>query len=167
MDMRMPAMDGLEATRYLRAMDEIKEVVITAISASAFEHHREQYLGAGANDFLPKPFQQHKLLELMQDHLGLEFIYDEQLQDRAAKEGLCFPPQADMAALLDLVRRGDTKKILAEADRLEQADARYVPFIQEVRILAGSFKVKQLCQFLDTTQPSSEALSIESRTTTR
>ena len=167
MDMRMPAMDGLEATRHLRTMDEIKEVVIIAISASAFEHHREQYLEAEANDFLPKPFQQHKLLELMHDHLGLEFIYDEQLQDRTAKEGLCFPPQADMAALLELVRRGDIKKILAEADRLEQADARYMPFIREVRILAGSFKVKQLCQFLDATQPSSEAPSIESRTTMR
>lgn len=172
MDMRMPVMDGFEAIRRIRATEALREVVVLAISASAFEHNRQQCLEAGADDFLGKPLRLEKLTDLLRLHLGLEWIYsreDPRAQETGPQPSPFLLPEPERTILLDLARRGDIKKILTEADRLEQADPRYAPFIQEVRALAEGFKVKRLCQFLEAakTPPSSEALSIESRTTTR
>jgi hypothetical protein len=77
------------------------------------------------------------------------------------------PSEAEQALLFDLARRGDIKKILAEADRLEHSDPRYAAFIQKVRALAESFKVKQLCQFLEAAcaQPASDITTSKSQTT--
>ncbi len=171
MDMRMPVMDGFEATRRIRNMEALREVVILAISASAFEYNREQCLEAGADDFLAKPFRLEKLADLLRLHLGLEWIYgreDPRAQETGPQPSLFLLPEPERTILLDLARRGDIKGILAEAGRLEQADPRYAAFLQEVRTLAEDFKVKQLCRFLDATKAhsSSEALSMESRTTT-
>jgi len=58
MDIRMPGVDGLEATRRIRA--RLRDIVIIAVSASAFEHDRAGCLEAGADDFLAKPFRQER-----------------------------------------------------------------------------------------------------------
>ncbi|MGI9325245.1 MAG: ATP-binding protein [Pseudomonadales bacterium] len=57
MDMQMPEVDGVEATRLIRIMDELPQPHIIAMTANALEEDRQQCLEAGMNDFIAKPIR--------------------------------------------------------------------------------------------------------------
>ena len=63
MDINMPGMDGLEATRNIRALDApAAEVPVIALTADVMRHHQARYLAAGMNGMAPKPFSPAQLL---------------------------------------------------------------------------------------------------------
>jgi CheY-like chemotaxis protein len=61
MDMQMPNMDGLQATRLIRTMQGGRQVAIIAMTANAFEEDRMRCLEAGMNDFVAKPIEPQNL----------------------------------------------------------------------------------------------------------
>lgn len=64
MDLQMPIMDGLEATRRIRALKNgVQDIPIIAITANAFEEDRKAALDAGMNDHVAKPIDLNNLLE--------------------------------------------------------------------------------------------------------
>lgn len=75
LDMVMPGMDGFEAARKLRQLPSLKNIVIIATSASAFDYDQEKSLAAGCNGFISKPVQIEQLLEQLRRYLGLEWVY--------------------------------------------------------------------------------------------
>ena len=70
MDLRMPQMDGLEATAAIRKADVNSDPVIVAISASAFDEDQRKSLEAGCNYFMSKPVDITHLLLLLEEQLG-------------------------------------------------------------------------------------------------
>jgi CheY-like chemotaxis protein len=63
MDMSMPDMDGLTATRRIRNMDDLRDVLIVALTANAMESDRERALAAGCDGYIRKPIDVDKLPE--------------------------------------------------------------------------------------------------------
>jgi two-component system sensor histidine kinase/response regulator len=77
MDMRMPVMDGYEATKRIKSTLQGQATVIIALTASAFEEDRHLVLSAGCDDFLRKPFREEVLWEKISHHLGVRYLYGE------------------------------------------------------------------------------------------
>jgi hypothetical protein len=65
MDMQMPRLNGLNATRWIRQIPGHHDTPIIAMTANAFAEDRARCLEAGMNDFLIKPFDPEKLFAAM------------------------------------------------------------------------------------------------------
>ncbi len=65
MDCRMPKMDGYEATKRIRRMDDIKDIPIVALTAHATEGDRKHALNAGMDAYLAKPITSRKLATML------------------------------------------------------------------------------------------------------
>ncbi|WP_162242713.1 response regulator [Dyadobacter sp. Leaf189] len=70
MDLRMPVMDGFEATKQIRTLNP--DVPIVALTASAFEDERERALSSGFSDYLVKPFLPPDFYKIIALHIGVE-----------------------------------------------------------------------------------------------
>jgi signal transduction histidine kinase/CheY-like chemotaxis protein/streptogramin lyase len=81
MDMRMPIMDGFEATRRIR-QSRGADVAIIALTASVLDEERDQILAQGCNEFLRKPFKEQDLLAAIVRTLGVRFLYQEQPESK-------------------------------------------------------------------------------------
>ncbi len=77
MDVHMPVMDGLEATRKIKADSRGRETAIVALTASAMQEERRAAFESGADGFLAKPCREDELLETMRVHLKIAYEYEE------------------------------------------------------------------------------------------
>ncbi|SDG83267.1 PAS domain S-box-containing protein [Janthinobacterium sp. YR213] len=72
-DWRMPDMDGLALTRWLRAQPALVQPRLVIMTASAFEEEKQEALAAGADGFLRKPIEQEHLFAMLEQQLGVRF----------------------------------------------------------------------------------------------
>ena len=72
MDIHMPEMDGLEATRRLRANEAYRDLPIIAMSADAFAEQQAEAKAAGMNDYTTKPIEFERLIQLLSHYLKVE-----------------------------------------------------------------------------------------------
>ncbi|HEY9614804.1 MASE1 domain-containing protein [Allocoleopsis sp.] len=77
MDMRMPVMDGYEATKHIKATTKGQVTAIIALTASSQEEERAVVLSAGCDDFLRKPFREADIFEIIHKHIGVRFVYED------------------------------------------------------------------------------------------
>lgn len=118
MDRRMPIMDGVEATRRIRALPNGEKVKIAAITASSFKEQDEELTTAGFDAIVHKPYRVAQIFDCMESLLGLRFT-------RASlKESSVLPVElshAELAALPQALRDElKTALISLEKKRISQ-----------------------------------------------
>ena len=127
MDMRMPVIDGYEATRRIKATTKGQGTIVIALTASAFEEDRERMLAEGCDDFVRKPFRENEIFGMLTKHLGVHFAYEEQGPPAAAlpadtaaslTAALAALPASWVADLRQATIRADLNLILALSDQI-------------------------------------------------
>ena len=149
MDLVMPQIDGFEATRRIRDVPELQDVIILALSASAFEHIRQESLDAGCDDFLSKPLRIKELFEKLMTHLKLEWIYaNEQsapeTEAETEEQPFVLPSEDELRILFQAAKIGHIMEIRHRIEHLEQLDYAYRPFTVKIRELAMNFQIKEI-----------------------
>jgi signal transduction histidine kinase/CheY-like chemotaxis protein len=77
MDMRMPVINGYEATQHIKSHLKGQATAIIALTASTLEEEKAIVLSAGCDDFVRKPFREEVIFEKIAQYLGTIYIYDE------------------------------------------------------------------------------------------
>jgi len=154
MDLVMPIMDGSATTKSMRAIPELTHTVIIALSASAFEHTRQNSLQAGCNAFLPKPVRERELLQTLETHAGIEWAYAEAPQTdprfRQGPSDMPVPPREVLQPLYELAKKGQIIEVRKRIEAIEHLDPQYERFTKELRHFTQAFHMKQLAAFLNT-----------------
>ena len=137
MDMRMPVMDGYEATKQIRGSIQGQATAIIALTASALENEKQMVLSVGCDDFVRKPFRSSVIFDKIQQHLGVEYIHEEQQTIEVSKQssnsqeqiheivftGLSRHPQAWVNQLHQASSLADAEWVAQLINELPQSDA--------------------------------------------
>ncbi len=129
MDIRMPVMTGIEATRILKASPENSQIIIVALTASAFEEDRKKIYEVGFDDFATKPILEEGVFEMMARHLPIRFVRtyyeeagtDKNLQNDLNPDMLRNIPVSLRSRLHEAVIRLDQAQITDIINTIEQA----------------------------------------------
>jgi CheY-like chemotaxis protein len=154
MDIMMPVMDGLDATRRLRSIPGLAHTPISIASASATAGDEARSLAAGANVFLAKPIDEDSLLKVLAENLRVEWIYQEITpEDEPAlietTDAIVIPPPEEMDVLHRLALAGNMRGIRERAKYLEGLDPRYVGFVRRLRSLAERYESEALLALVE------------------
>ncbi|HLO52228.1 MAG TPA: ATP-binding protein [Kamptonema sp.] len=122
MDMRMPVMDGYEATKHIKGTTKGQAIAVIALTASVLEEEKAVILSAGCDDFMRKPFREADIFHAIEKHIGVRFIYEESTAKSSAphsnintqdtlKASILALPSELLANLLEAVKFSDMMKV--------------------------------------------------------
>jgi CheY-like chemotaxis protein len=145
MDAVMPVMDGLEATRRLRALPKTEGVPIIIVSAGATADDQRNALEAGANAFLPKPLDMQRLLAEIGTLLDLTWLPAAgDTPSAGAALPLAAPPADELEVLYQLAKTGNMRRIRERAEHLASLNDDYRGFSNTLLLLAGRFESRAI-----------------------
>ena len=152
LDLQMPVMNGIDTVQYLREHHEFRETIIIAVSASVYEDDRQRSLQVGCNDFLTKPLHLNDLLDRLQKHLHLDWVYADPEKVPSPRHSTnheddpeCRLSPEDREALLKFASSGRVKPLLRHLDTM---DPQYKTLVEELRQRAKSFQLQTIVERL-------------------
>jgi CheY-like chemotaxis protein len=157
MDMRMPVMDGHEATQQIKATPESQATVIIALTATAFEEDREKILLEGCDDFVRKPFRKDEIYDMLAKYLGVRFVYEEEPEDSPATglEEPAYVPCAEALAALPADRLADLQQAITKADLylilslVDQIRGQNAALADALAVLARNYEYKRILALIE------------------
>jgi PAS domain S-box-containing protein len=137
MDIQMPVMDGLEATRHIR-QELASNIPIIALTANAVKGEMEKCIQAGMNDYLSKPFEEEDLIRLIAKWLGREThfgpaktteVADTLLYDLCKLKQITRGDEKFIAKMLQVFISETTNSLTNLEQAFEQKDIKQVQFL--------------------------------------
>jgi len=156
MDMRMPVMDGYEATRRIKATEKGSSVPVIALTAFAFEDDEQKALQAGVNGYLRKPFRPEELFLTLGEALGLHCVRaEESIKGDAplTREELSVLPAEMRSAMRTSVKSGDMAGLKEQIAAARSVDGTAA---EKLLKLARRYDYEKLA-FLLSSSPQGEA----------
>ncbi len=158
MDMRMPVIDGHEATKQIKSTVKGQGTVIIALTAAAFEEERENVLLEGCDDFVRKPFREGEIFDMLVKYLNVRFVYEEldlEMQPplpKAWQDDLITP--ADLQALPpEILSELQAATITADMTQIlkviEQISLHNPLAAEQLAGLANDFEYKKILNLID------------------
>ena len=150
LDLQLPGVDGFEVARALRRNVRGNALKIIAVSASVFEDDRQEAIDAGCDDFLPKPFKEEQLLEVLGRVLSLDWVYatspapTETPTTKTANGNEGMPSLEEIDAMLELSRRGDILGIKKRLAVLGSAAGSYADFVHALEPFVASYQMNRI-----------------------
>ena len=142
MDLRMPVMDGREATRRIKSTPKGKETAIIVLTASSFEDGRKDMAAIGVDGYIRKPFRESELFEALARCLSITYVYAEEAagslpQPSAAAatpsaEALSRLPKDLVQGIRDAASGANLKRLLTLISQLETHDAQAAEGLREL-----------------------------------
>ena len=157
MDIKMPIMDGFQATRILRNTKGIDKIKVIAISASVFKEFQRKSEEAGCDAFLMKPFHIQQLWDIMATQLDIEWIYEERREEKIDKKLEIQPDSLSINALSKeqfdrlflLANRGSAKRFHTVLTEIEQHNGRFTYLVNKLRNLAKLYQFDEIIEILN------------------
>ena len=154
MDMRMPLMDGYEATLRLKSTEAGRATPIIAVTASAFDDARTRAMATGADAYLRKPFRPTELFEVLGEFIGLRYVFAEETADAPGRlnaepltaESLAALPKDMVEAMSQAVAEGDMARLTELIGHAEKVDS---VVARGLRVLADRYDYEKLRQWLE------------------
>jgi signal transduction histidine kinase/DNA-binding NarL/FixJ family response regulator len=154
LDMRMPVMDGYETAKQIKSTLQGNATVVIALTASVLEEERQIIMKSGCDDYVRKPFLENTIFEMMEKHLGLKFIYEDQVKEinhRPQKssqlnaESLQKMPVKWQEELKQAVLMLNEEKMLFLVDQIAE---KYPEITQELQSLINNFDMEKILSLL-------------------
>ena len=156
MDMRMPVMNGYEASQQIKAHPKGRDTVIIALTASAFEEERNLILAAGCDDFICKPFRENVLLDKIGEYLQVRYLYENQelsssnelapLNKMLTPSALAGMPSEWITQLYHSATAADGEQIFSLLEQIPDSSA---PLAQALADLVNNFYFEQIMDLAD------------------
>ncbi len=130
MDMRMPIMDGYDATKQIKSTTKGNATAVIALTASVLEEEKAIVLSAGCDDFLRKPFAEHNIFDALAKHLGVKYILakdnpvnsENSSENRLTSDNFrCMPP-AWINQLYEAALEADTNLVLQLVSEIPETE---------------------------------------------
>jgi signal transduction histidine kinase/DNA-binding response OmpR family regulator len=154
MDMRMPVLDGFEATRQIKAQFEGKSTIIIALTASALAEDIPVIHTAGCDDYVRKPFLEREIFDKIGQYLNVKYVYKTltvhplESPETLTREALAVMPSSWLTLMHHAAAQLDVEKITS---LIEQIPAEEIALRRSIQVKVDNFDFDQIVTL---TQPT-------------
>ncbi|OGG45984.1 MAG: hypothetical protein A3F84_17405 [Candidatus Handelsmanbacteria bacterium RIFCSPLOWO2_12_FULL_64_10] len=152
LDIRMPILGGLEAARLIRQEKGRDAPRLVAISASALDHERKQYLDEGFDGFIPKPFRAEQVYACLAELLHVEYEYMEPVspvQEPALDLKAISLPEPLLKRLREAAEMSNVTVLEKTLDEVEKLGTEESRLAAHLRALSQDFKMEEILSILE------------------
>jgi CheY-like chemotaxis protein len=151
LDMKMPDMDGYEASDIMKKDEKLKEISVVAVTASAMKHN-EEVIFRICDGYLRKPVSRSELVREVMKHLPhtiKEIEKEAPSKEEVSSTELIFPSPDQIKELLDAVKKGSVTDLKAYISEIRGMDLKYQTFAEKVEGWGNKFEFEEIIEFME------------------